>query len=249
MNAHPPADTRRQGIALVTGASRGLGETLGGFLAQEGFHLIATARGAQALDAATRTWRAQGGSVEALAGDVTDPVHVAALRARVASRGRLDLLVNNASELGPSPLVELSQLSLPELRRVFEVNVVAPLALVQQLLPWLERAGGQVVNVSSDAAVGAYPGWGGYGASKSALDLVSRTLAEELRGRGISVVAVDPGDMRTAMHQAASPDQDISDRPLPSVTLPFWAWLLHRDPADVSGQRFRAQSDRWEVPP
>jgi NAD(P)-dependent dehydrogenase (short-subunit alcohol dehydrogenase family) len=249
MNTNRPTDSRGPPVALLTGASRGLGETLGGFLALEGFHVIATARGGQALDAAARTWRAQGGSVEALAGDVTDPTHVVALRERVAAHGRLDLLINNASELGPSPLVELSRLSLSELRRVFEVNVVAPLALVQQLLPWLELAGGQVVNVSSDAAVGAYPGWGGYGASKSALDLVSRTLAEELRDRGISVVAVDPGDMRTAMHQAASPGQDISDRPLPSVTLPFWAWLLHRDPTAVSGQRFRAQSDRWEVPP
>ncbi len=248
MTPSPRSSLPEPPVALLTGASRGLGEALGGFLVQEGFHVIATARGTSALEGTTRSWRARGGSVEAIAGDVTDPRHRAALRDRVASRGRLDLLLNNASELGPSPLVELTQLRLADLRRVFEVNVVAPLALVQDLMPWLVTAGGQVVNISSDAAVGGYPGWGGYGSSKAALDLISRTLAGELKGRGVSVVAVDPGDMRTAMHQAAFAGQDISDRRAPSATLPFWAWLLHQEPAAVSGQRFRAQSDRWELP-
>jgi NAD(P)-dependent dehydrogenase (short-subunit alcohol dehydrogenase family) len=129
---------------------------------------------------------------------------------------------------------------------VLEANLVAPVALVGALLPLLERGRGLVVNVSSDAATGGYPGWGGYGASKAALDLASLTLAGELRPRRVGVVSVDPGDMRTRMHQAAFPGEDISDRPLPEATVPFWAWLLGQDPLAVSGGRFRAQADRWE---
>jgi NAD(P)-dependent dehydrogenase (short-subunit alcohol dehydrogenase family) len=248
MSREPSGGSPALRVALVTGASRGLGATVAGFLAREGFHLLATGRNAAALHTAADRWRAERGTVEAVVGDVIEPAHRAALRKRVAALGRLDLLINNASELGPSPLPTVGDLPLLELRRVLEVNVVAPVALIQALLPWLEKAHGRIVNVSSDAAVGAYPGWGGYGASKAALDLLSRTLAEELRERGVSVVSVDPGDMRTAMHQAAYPDQDISDRPLPDVTLPFWAWLLHQEPMAVSGHRFRAQSDRWELP-
>ena len=115
--------------------------------------------------------------------------------------------------------------------------------------PWLGRdAALLVVNVSSDAAVGGYPGWGGYGATKAALDLVSLTLATELASRGVAVASVDPGDLRTAMHQAAFPGEDISDRPAPEETLPFWAWLLGRPREVVSGRRFRAQAEVWEVP-
>lgn len=235
-------------VALLTGASRGLGATLGGFLVHEGYHVIATARGAATLETTTSSWGRGTGTFETVAGDVTEPVHRGALRDRVEARGALDLLINNASALGPSPRVPLAELPVAELRRVLEVNVVAPLALVQDLVPWLVRARGCVVNISSDAAIGAYPGWGGYGASKSALDLLSRTLAAELRGPGVSVVSVDPGDLRTEMHQAAYPAEDISDRPLPSVTIPFWAWLLHQEPRAVSGQRYRAQEDRWELP-
>jgi NAD(P)-dependent dehydrogenase (short-subunit alcohol dehydrogenase family) len=163
--------------------------------------------------------------------------------------GGLDLLVNNASELGPSPLPALSDLPLAALERIFAVNVLAPLALVQAALPMLATRKGLVVNVSSDAAVGGYPGWGGYGASKAALDLISATLATELKSRGVAVVAVDPGDMRTAMHQAAYPGEDISNRPLPEVTIPFWAWLLGQARDAVSGRRYRAQDERWEVQP
>jgi NAD(P)-dependent dehydrogenase (short-subunit alcohol dehydrogenase family) len=131
---------------------------------------------------------------------------------------------------------------------VFAANVVAPVALVQDCLPLLTASRGTIVNITSDAATGAYPGWGGYGASKAALELVSRTLAAELAARGVSVVTVDPGDMRTRMHQDAFPGEDISDRPLPDVTIPFWAWLLGQDPSAVSGGRYRAQADRWELP-
>jgi NAD(P)-dependent dehydrogenase (short-subunit alcohol dehydrogenase family) len=241
-------ETSGQRWALVTGASRGLGATVARFLAAEGYHLVLTARGARDLEAAAKLPRSTGARIECVSGDVTDRHHRELLRDRIGEVGRLDLLVNNASELGPSPLRPLEQLREEDLERIFRVNVAAPLALIQLLLPYLEHARGRVVNISSDAANGAYPGWGGYGSSKAALDLISRTLAVELAGRGVSVVSVDPGDLRTAMHQAAFPGEDISDRPLPDVTIPFWAWLLNQDPATVSGRRFRAQADRWEVP-
>jgi NAD(P)-dependent dehydrogenase (short-subunit alcohol dehydrogenase family) len=121
------------------------------------------------------------------------------------------------------------------------------LGLAQEALPLLRQRAGLIVNISSDAARGGYEGWGAYGATKAALDLVSLTLANELRPAGVSVVAVDPGDMRTQMHQAAFPGEDISDRPLPDVTLPFWAWLLGQPPGSVSGRRYEAQADHWEV--
>jgi NAD(P)-dependent dehydrogenase (short-subunit alcohol dehydrogenase family) len=149
--------------------------------------------------------------------------------------------------LGPSPQPALLDYPLLTLRQVFETNVFAPLALIQQAAPLLQAQRGMVINISSDAAVGGYEGWGGYGASKAALDLITLTLANELRSAGISVVAVDPGDMRTEMHQAAFPGEDISDRPLPEVTIPFWAWLLGQDPASVSGRRFQAQAETWLV--
>lgn len=236
-------------VALVTGASRGLGAALARFLAAQGFRLIVNARGADALGKLARDLREGGRTIVAVPGDVADPTTRAALRRAVDRLGRLDLLVNNASELGPSPLPPLAGYPPHELERVFRVNVFAPLALIQEMLSALAPVRGRVVNISSDAALGGYPGWGGYGASKAALDLVSRTLAHELSPDGISVVSVDPGDLRTAMHQAAFPGEDISDRPLPEVTIPFWAWLLEQEPARVSGHRFRAQADRWEVPP
>jgi NAD(P)-dependent dehydrogenase (short-subunit alcohol dehydrogenase family) len=234
-------------VALVTGGSRGLGETLAGFLAGRGDRVLITARGEAELREAALAIAGRGGRVTWIAGDVSDPAHRQSLARAVRDHGRLDLLVNNASALGPSPLPELLEHPLADLERVFATNVIAPLALVQALAPVLERSAGLVVNVSSDAARGGYPGWGGYGASKAALDLMSLTLANELRARGIGVVAVDPGDMRTAMHQAAYPGQDISDRPTPEATLPFWAWLLGQDPRRVSGRRFEAQAERWEV--
>jgi len=239
---------RRRRLGLITGASRGLGATLARFLAADGWSLVVTARGREALDATANALAAYGTEVRALAGDVTDRDHRAALVREVSEQGRLDLLVNNASDLGISPLPTLARYPPAEFARVFRTNVEAPLALTQELLPLLERSSGLVVNISSDAAVAGYPGWGAYGASKAALDLVSVTLAHELRDSGVAVVAVDPGDLRTAMHQAAFPGEDISDRPLPEVTIPFWAWLLHQPRAAISGARFRAQADRWELP-
>lgn len=234
--------------ALITGASRGLGATLARFLAADGFDLLLTARHREPLEATAGALRPLGSEVITVAGDVADPRHRAALRDVLTPAGHLDLLVNNASELGPTPLPSLVDCPPEELLRVYAINVVAPVALVKELRGLLAARRGWVVNLSSDAAVQGYPGWGAYGASKAALDLVSRTLAHELEAEGVTVVSVDPGDMRTAMHQAAFPGEDISDRPLPEATLPFWAWLLQQEGARVSGHRFRAQAERWEVP-
>jgi NAD(P)-dependent dehydrogenase (short-subunit alcohol dehydrogenase family) len=244
--------TNSKRLALITGASKGLGLTLAEFLAAQGFNLIITARETGRLSQAKERLQDYGVSIATVAGDIADADHRRHLQETVQVYGGLDLLINNASTIGPSPMPYLSDFPLEELRQVFEVNTIAPLALTQSLRPLLATRQGLVVNLSSDAATGGYEGWGGYGASKAALDLISLTLANELQAEGISVVSVDPGDMRTAMHQDAFPSEDISDRPLPEVTLPFWAWLIGQEretlSSDLSGRRFQAQADLWEVP-
>jgi NAD(P)-dependent dehydrogenase (short-subunit alcohol dehydrogenase family) len=233
--------------ALITGGSRGLGRTVAEFLAGQKYDLILTARNEDELETSARALRRHGGQVIALAGDVSDPGHRRRLADAARDLGRLDILMNNASTLGATPLPPLAEYPLEDLEDAFRVNVVAPIALIREVLPMLEENGGLVVNVSSDAARGGYPGWGGYGMTKAALDLASLTLANELAGSWVGVVAVDPGDLRTRMHQEAFPGEDISDRPLPDVTLPFWAWLFGQPPAAVTGRRYQAQADRWEV--
>jgi NAD(P)-dependent dehydrogenase (short-subunit alcohol dehydrogenase family) len=230
--------------AIITGASRGLGATLAEFLAGQGWRVVLTARGAEELEATASRLRRHGDDVISLAGDVTNAAHRVRL---VTSAGDIDLLVNNASDLGPSPLPSLTEIGGDAFRRILDVNVLAPVALVRDALPGLATAGGLVVNISSDAALGGYEGWGAYGASKAALDLISLTLANELRDARVGVVSVDPGDMRTHMHQLAFPGEDIADRPLPEITIPFWAWLIGRDPIEVTGRRYRAQAEQWEV--
>jgi NAD(P)-dependent dehydrogenase (short-subunit alcohol dehydrogenase family) len=211
-------------IALVTGASRGLGLALAAGLAHEGYDLIIDARHSAALDAAAGRIRAAGGTVTAIPGDITDPAHRLALQRAADRAGRLDLLVNNAGTLGASPLPALADYPADELRTAFEVNVIAPIALTQLVLPMLRTAGGAVLNVTSDAAVEAYAGWGGYGAAKAALEQASNVLAaEEL---AVRVWWADPGDLRTDMHQQAFPGEDISDRPLPETIVPAFVRLI-----------------------
>jgi NAD(P)-dependent dehydrogenase (short-subunit alcohol dehydrogenase family) len=234
-------------VALITGASRGLGRVVAEFLAAQGYGIIVNARGEKELDALA-IHAGKNTAVVAVAGDVTDPKTRKKMLDAARKWNRLDVLVNNASYLGGAPPPSLREVSRDLLLRVLDVNMLAPLAFVQEALPLLVRSHGLVVNISSDAAIAGYPGWGVYGASKAALDLLSKTLAAELKESGVSVVSVDPGDMRTAMHQDAFPGQDISDRPLPDVTLPFWAWLLSQSPTAVNGGRFLAQSPVWEVP-
>jgi NAD(P)-dependent dehydrogenase (short-subunit alcohol dehydrogenase family) len=209
-------------VAAVTGGSRGLGRALARALADGGWSLVIDGRDAGALAEAVRDLAAHvwpGAALVARAGDVSDPAHRRELVAAAEGLGGLDLLVNNASTLGVSPLPHLEGYPLSELARVIDVNVVAPLALVQDALPLLRRsARPAIVNVTSDASVEAYEGWGGYGLSKAALDQLSAVLAVEVPA--VRVWAVDPGDMRTAMHQQAFPGEDISDRPLPDEVVP-----------------------------
>ena len=209
-------------VALITGGSRGLGRALVDALHDAGWAVVTDARTAADLEAVAPD------GVTTIAGDVADPAHRAALVQAAERLGGLDLLVNNASVLGPSPQPRLAGYPLDILRRVYEVNVVAPLALVQLALPLLRRGHGQVINVTSDAAVEPYEGWGGYGSSKAALDQVSAILAAE--EPDVRVWAVDPGDMRTQMHQEAFPGEDISDRPEPESVVPALLRFIRDNP-------------------
>ena len=213
-------------VAILTGASKGLGLALARSLAERGWNLVIDARDATALGAVVAEL---GANVEAVAGDVTDPDHRAALIAAAERRGRLDLLVNNASTLGASPLPRLDVLPLDTYRRTLEVNVVAPLALVQAALPLLRASGGSILNLTSDAGVEGYESWGGYGSSKAALEQLSNVLAAE--EPGVRVYWVDPGDMRTDMHQDAFPGEDISDRPPPEDSVGGLLDLIDAHPA------------------
>ena len=216
-------------IAVITGASRGLGRALAAGLAREGYALIIDARDAGRLQAAAHeiqahSIRATGAQVTAVAGDVTDPAHRAALLAAAQAAGGADLLVNNAGDLGASPLPALADYPAAELRDAFEVNVIAPIALTQLLLPLLRERGGAVLNITSDAAVEPYAGWGGYGAAKAALEQASNVLAAE--EPVLRVWWADPGDLRTDMHQRAFPGEDISDRPEPESVVPAFTRLI-----------------------
>jgi NAD(P)-dependent dehydrogenase (short-subunit alcohol dehydrogenase family) len=224
--------------AIITGASRGLGLALARALAQRGWRLVIDARGAEALARAADELRmgaeraGQQPAIDAISGDVTDAWHRDALV--TAAGSQIDLLVNNASTLGPSPQPELARYPRDELERVFAVNLHAPLALTQLALP-LIAAGGRIINVTSDAALEAYAGWGGYGSSKAALEQLTAILAAEQPE--LHVYSVDPGDMRTQMHQEAFPDEDISDRPAPEQSVPG---LLELIEGHLPSGRYRA---------
>jgi NAD(P)-dependent dehydrogenase (short-subunit alcohol dehydrogenase family) len=220
--------------ALITGASRGLGLALARELVNRGWDVVIDARHAGALEQAAESMSGQG-TVTAVAGDVTDPQHREALAAAVRHTGELDLLVNNASYLGPSPQPTLDRYPIGELERVYRVNVFAPIALMQVTLPSLRAGNGTVVNVTSDAAVEPYEGWGGYGSSKAALDHMTAILATEQQG--LRVYSFDPGDMRTLMQQEAFPGEDISDRPEPESVVPSLLRLIDERPPNG---RYRA---------
>ncbi|WP_243060917.1 SDR family NAD(P)-dependent oxidoreductase [Nocardioides sp. SR21] len=214
-------------VAVITGASQGLGLALATHLAESGWTIVADARDAPRLAAAVDAL--PGGSHVAVPGDVADSWHRGALAATAADLGGADLLVNNASTLGASPLPRLADLDPSTYAAILDVNVVAPVALAGLLLPQLRERRGRIVNITSDASVEPYATWGGYGSSKAALDHASRVLAAE--EPFVRVYAVDPGDLRTAMHQAAFPGEDISDRPLPSTVAPRLLSLVLGDAA------------------
>jgi NAD(P)-dependent dehydrogenase (short-subunit alcohol dehydrogenase family) len=223
-------------VAIVTGGSRGLGQALTTGLVAAGWRVVIDGRDADALAAAhTAILAATAGAggdrdrVVAVAGDITDPGHRAELVAAAERLGGVELVVNNAGILGASPQPALAAYPLEALREVYEVNVVAPLALTQLALPALRERGGAVVVVSSDAAVEPYPGWGGYGSAKAAAEQAGAVLAAE--EPAVRVWVVDPGDLRTRMHQEAFPGEDISDRPLPETVVPAFLRLLTRRPA------------------
>ena len=226
-------------VALITGASRGLGLEIARLYARRGLRLVLTARDPTPLQRAADEL-ARVTEVVALEGDVADRAHATRLVAAGLDRfGRIDVLINNASELGPSPMPELERMPLDAFDRVLRVNVEAPLSLTQLVLPGMRaRGSGLIVNVTSDAGVQAYPTWGGYGASKAALEHLSRVLAAELDGSGIRVFVVDPGDMDTAMHRAAEPGVDLSHLPGPDAVAPAFVQLLDQD---VPFGRFEAQ--------
>jgi NAD(P)-dependent dehydrogenase (short-subunit alcohol dehydrogenase family) len=212
--------------AIVTGASRGLGLALARDLAARGWDLVVDARDESALRAAHETF-AVPGRTTAVPGDVGDADHRHELVAQAARTGRLDVLVNNASALGPSPMPALARLDPADLEQILRTNLIAPLALAQDALPLLGAHGGRILNVTSDAAVEGYEGWGGYGASKAALEQLSNILAAERPD--LRVYWVDPGDMRTQMHQDAFPGEDISDRPPPEESVPGLLALIEGD--------------------
>ena len=218
-------------VALITGASRGFGAALADELNARGWSLIVDARHEDALAEAAARWE----NAFAIAGDVSEPAHLDELARAVHRLGRLDLLVNNASLLGPSPQPTLDRYPIGVLASVYDVNVFAPLALTQLVLPELKASEGIVVNVTSDAGVEPYEGWGGYGSSKAALDQLTAILGAE--NPTIAAYAFDPGDMRTQMHQDAFPDEDISDRPEPQTIVPAVLHLIETRPK--SG-RYRA---------
>ena len=212
-------------VAIITGASRGLGRALATGLAGAGWGVVINARDAAALQQAAA---GIGDRVLAVPGDVTDPAHRADLISAADRLGGVDLLINNAGVLGPSPQPALADYPLDTLREVYEVNVLAPLALLQLALPGLRKRAGTAVTVTSDAAVEPYPGWGGYGSAKAAIEQVSNVLAAE--EPDIRVWWVDPGDLRTRMHQEAFPGEDISDRPEPETVVPAFLRLLAARP-------------------
>jgi len=227
-------DKKNGKTALLTGASKGYGRAVSRVLLENGWRVIGNARTADVLQE-TEAELAGLGEFLPVVGDVDDERHLAELVGLAADHGDLSLVVNNAGALGPSPRPELVDFPVDDLAALLQTNVLRPLRLIQLALPRMVREGA-VINITSDASVGAYEGWGGYGASKAALDSISAVLGKELES--VRVYALDPGDMRTDMHQEAFPGEDISDRALPEVTAPAVLRLVEERPE--SG-RYRAE--------
>ncbi|MGH2399950.1 MAG: SDR family NAD(P)-dependent oxidoreductase [bacterium] len=229
--------TLRDRVVVITGASKGLGREIARRFARTGARLVLVARGEAALRDVAEELSGTA-DVLAVAADVGEEAEQIAASA-LDRFGRVDVLINNASEIGPSPMPSLDAYPWDALLRVFRTNAVAPLHLIQLLLPQMKaRREGVIINVTSDAGVAAYPGWGGYGASKAALEHLSRVLAAELEGSGVRVYVVDPGDMNTEMHRLAEPGVDLSHLPGPEVPAPAFVYLAETETAPFG--RFEA---------
>ena len=235
-------NTTSKKTALITGASRGLGLAIATALAQEGWQLILNGRNPEALLKAQTALSALT-EVEAISGDIMDEIHLIQFPQRITPFGQLDLVINNASTIGPSPQPALLDYPIETIHQIFHTNVIAPLSLLQKIRAYLHPKA-IIINISSDASVEAYEGWGGYGASKAALDHLTAILAVEQPNW--RVYAVDPGDMQTQMHQEAFPNEDISDRPLPEeVAVPALLCLIKKE---WKSGRYRAQQLVQEKP-
>lgn len=230
-------------VILITGANSGIGYEAARMLAASGAHVALACRNPdKASEARDRLANAvAGASLEILPLDLSDLGSVkAAAEAFVDRHDRLDALINNAGILGPSPRPDLEAFDIDDLAELFRANTLGPVCLTQAALPSLKSSRGVVINVTSDAGATGYPGWGGYGASKAALELISQSWAAELKGEGVRVHAVNPGDLKTEMHQRAFPGEDISDRLDPASVTAIFVWLASEHAAPMSGQRFDA---------
>jgi len=229
-------------VVLITGSSKGLGRALAHAYADAGARVVINARGAAALEATRSELVAKHAHAMALPADATLPADIARLvETALVSFGRIDVLVNNAGILGPSPRPNLADFAADDLAEVFRANVIGPVLVTQAVLPhMLEQKNGLIINVTSDAGQIGYPGWGGYGAAKAALELITKSWAAELENTGVRVNTVNPGDLRTEMHQLAFPGEDISDRLDPFTVTDLFVWLATDAAASVTGQRFDA---------
>ncbi len=235
-------------VVLITGSSKGLGRALAHAYADAGARVVINARGADALESTKRELDAKGARVLAVVADATQPGEIARLVQAAQERfGRIDVLINNAGILGPSPRPNMSDFASADLAEIFRANVIGPVQVTQAVLPlMLAQGSGAIINVTSDAGQTGFPGWGGYGAAKAALELITESWATELEGTGVRVNAVNPGDLQTDMHQLAFPGEDISDRLDPFTVTDVFIWLASDAARDITGQRFDAPAFKAE---
>ncbi|HEX6778308.1 MAG TPA: SDR family oxidoreductase [Ktedonobacterales bacterium] len=229
-------------VVLITGSSKGMGRALAHAYADAGASVVINARGADALESTKRELEAKGAQVLSMVADATQPGEITRLvQAALARFGRIDVLINNAGILGPSPRPNMADFASADLAEIFRANVIGPVQATQAVLPHLLAQGsGLIINVTSDAGQTGFPGWGGYGAAKAALELITESWAAELEGTGVRVNAVNPGDLQTEMHQLAFPGEDISDRLDPFTVTDIFVWLASDAAKDITGQRFDA---------
>jgi NAD(P)-dependent dehydrogenase (short-subunit alcohol dehydrogenase family) len=229
-------------VVLITGSSKGLGRALAHAYADAGARVVINARVEAALEETRKELEAKGAQVLAVAADATRPTDIERLVKQAIDRfGRIDILINSAGILGPSPRPNLADFVASDLAELFRANTIGPILMTQAVLPhMLHQKSGLIINVTSDAGQTGYPGWGGYGATKAALELVTESWAAELEGTGVRVNAVNPGDLKTEMHQLAFPGEDISDRLDPFTVTDVFVWLATEAATNVSGQRYDA---------